>query len=461
MSPELVDVTRPDAPTSKWQQPFDAALTDVFQVQSDIATKVAQALNVALGAGEEKRLSEKPTQNLAAYDAYLKGVEVVHNTGVGAAAMRKALGYFEQAVALDPGFARAWEGVSGTTAHLYLGTPMPQLAERSRQAAEKAVALAPERPGGYLALGFYQYFVLGDANGALAQYAKGAHLAPVNADLFVVSAGAEAALGRWDAALEHLRQAERLDPRSLSTQRRLAEVLLLLRRYSEARETIDRALALAPANLTLIVDKTMTFLEQGDLAGARAVLKAAPKEVEPTALVAEVATELGGWVLDEGQRELLLRLTPSAFDDNKGDWAFSLAEIYTLKGDVANAHVYAEEARKELEEQLRVTPHDATVHARLGLALAYLGREEEAIREGQRGVALVPEAKDSVRAAGLQGILASIYIRVGATEKALDLLELLLKIPGGGLSPGWLKVDPEYEPLRQNPRFRKLVASGK
>src|SRR4030095_5239982 len=153
----LVDVTRPDAPTSRWQQPFDAAMTDVFKVQSDIATKVAQALGGALGAQEQKQLAEKPTQNLAAYDAFLKAEEIRNSGDTDPPSLRKVIGFYEQAVALDPGFAQAWAGVSWADSNLYFNsTPAPALAERARQAAEKAVALAPNRPEGYLALGAYE-----------------------------------------------------------------------------------------------------------------------------------------------------------------------------------------------------------------------------------------------------------------------------------------------------------------
>jgi TolB-like protein/tetratricopeptide (TPR) repeat protein len=385
VSPELVDVTRPDAPTSKWQQPFDAALTDVFQVQSDIASRVAQALGVALGAGEEKRLSEKPTQNLAAYDAFLKGEEA--SKGMAAfdpPSLRKALGFYEQAVALDPGFAQAWAQVSRVNSRLYFSsTPTPQLAERARQAAEKVVALSPDRPEEYLALGAYQRRVRNDARSALEQYVKGLRSAPGNAVLLRETALAEQALGRWDTALEHLTQAERLDPRSVGSQSTLGDTLGRLQRYPEAREADDRGLTLAPADLNLIEDKAMTYLLEGDLAGARAVLKAVPKEVEPTALVAYIATYQDlVWVLDEQQRELLLRLTPSAFDDDRGTWGLCLVQAYALKGDAANMRTYAEEVRNAYEEQLRATPDDAQRHVLLGLALAYLGRKEEAMGSG-------------------------------------------------------------------------------
>jgi TolB-like protein/tetratricopeptide (TPR) repeat protein len=463
VSPELVEIRESGAPASRWQQPFDAAITDVFQVQSDIATKVAQALGVALAAGEEKRLSEKPTQNLAAYDAFLKGEEASKGMAVSdPPSLRKALGFYEQAVALDPGFAQAWARVSMASSLLYANsTPTPALAERARQAGEKAVSLAPNRPEGYLALGGYERLVSRDFNRALEQFEKGLRVAPGDASLLRGTALAEQGLGRWDAVVEHFRQAERLDPRSVGNLRGLGEALLRLRRYPETRETLDRALALAPANLVLIEDKAMTFLGQGDLPGARAVLEAAPREVEPTALVAYMASYWDlVWVLDEERRELLLRLTPSAFDDDRGAWAFCLVQVYALKGDAANVRTHAEEARKAFEEQLRAAPHDAQLHVLLGLTLAYLGRKEEAIREGERGVALGPVSKDALFGPYYQHQLARIYMLVGEPEKALDQLEPLLKIPYV-LSPGWLKIDPNFDPLRKNPRFQKLVAGAK
>jgi TolB-like protein/Flp pilus assembly protein TadD len=457
VSPELVDVTRSDAPTSKWQQPFDAAITDVFQVQSEIATKVAQALGAALGAGEEKRLSEKPTQNLAAYDAFLKGEEIRNSGAADPPSLRKEIGFYEQAVALDPSFTQAWAGISIANSLLYgNSTPTPGLAERARQAAEKAVALAPSRPEGYFALGAYERQVSLDYTRALEQFEKGLRVAPGDASLVRGTAYAEQGLGRWDAAVEHFRQAVRLDPRSASSLRSLGDALFRLRRYPEAREALDRGLALAPANLFLIENKAMTHLGEGDLAGARAVIKAAPKEVEPTALVAFMANYLDVWVLDEEQRELLLRLTPSAFDDDRSNWALCLVQTYALKGDAANVRTYAEEARKAFEEQLRAAPNDAQRHVGLGLALAYLGRKEEAIREGQRGVALDPVSKDADLGPYVQHQLVRIYMLVGEPEKALDQLEPLLKIPYW-LSPGWLKIDPNFDPLRKNPRFQKLT----
>ena len=458
--PELVEVGESSAPASRWQQPFDAAITDVFQVQSDIATKVAQALGGALGEGEEQRLSQKPTENLAAYDAYLKGEDasagMANNDPLS---LRKALSFYDQAVALDPGFVEAWARGSRANSSLYYwGQPSGALDENAKRTAEKAVALAPKRADGYQALGEYYRMVRADFPKALEQYDKGRGLGQLNSDLLVGVALAEEALGRWDSSLDHLKQAARLDPRSVVPQRRLGDVLVRLRRYAEAREVFDRALALAPANLAAIEGKAMSYLGEGDLNEARRVIAEAEAHVAPTALVAFLATyEDLAWVLDEKQLELLIRLPASAFDDDRGAWALTLAQAQALRGDPEGSRRFAEEAVKAYEAQVRDTPGNTQLNTLLAVSYAYAGRKDEAIREGLKGVELAPVSKDASTGAYNLTQLARVYTLVGEPDKAIDVLERLLKMPSNN-SPAWLGINPYFEPLRKNPRFQKLTA---
>jgi serine/threonine-protein kinase len=460
VSPELVEASPGHQPTTKWQQPFDAALTDVFQVQAEIAGKVASALNVALGDSARHELAAKPTANLAAYDAFLKGEAASQGMAVGdPASLRRAIGFYEQAVALDSAFVPGWAQLARARALLYSnGTPTPELAAEARQAAERAQALAPDRPEGELALGTYYQYVAGDNRQALGAYEAGLRLAPNNVDLLVTAALVEQRLGRWDAALQHFAKASALDPRSANTARRTGFALLWLRRYPEAQTAVDRGLALAPTNLNIIEQKAMVALAQGDLPGARAVVRTALTTVEPAALLAYFGNYWDlYWVLDDAQQQQLLGLPPSAFDNDRGAWAIVRAQTYQLPGNVAQARVYADSARLALEEQLRATPDDGQRHVVRGLALAYLGRKAEAIAEGKRGVALVPISRDAYTGAYNQHQLVRIHLLVGEPEKALDQLEPLLKLPYY-LSPGWLRIDPTFAALKGNPRFERLVA---
>jgi eukaryotic-like serine/threonine-protein kinase len=458
VSPELVDVRAGHAPQTDWGQQFDAAMTDVFQVQADIAGQVAQALNVALGDSAKHELASKPTQSLPAYEAFLRGEASSQGMSVfDPSSLRRAIAAYEQAVALDSTFIRGWAQLSRARALVYQSsTNPPAVAEAARHAAERALALAPMRPEGHQALGMY-YHALKDYRRALTEDSTALALASGNAELLADVGMTEAFLGRWEAARGHLEQAARLDPRSTIPTQLLGFVLLNTRHYPEAERVLDHALQLVPANLGVRHARASVALAQGDLPGAQAVLRAAPKEVDPTALVQFMATYNDlMWVLDEAQQRLLLRLTPSAFDDDRADWGGSLAQTYALRGDSGKARAYADSARFAFEQHLRATPQNASLHSFLGLNLAYLGQKAAAIREGRRGVALLPISRDAMEGPYLQHYLARIYLLVGEPEKALDQLEPLLKIPYY-LSPGWLKIDPNFAPLRGNPRFERLL----
>ena len=454
VSPELIDVRTADA---KWQQPFDASLTDVFQVQADIASRVADALDVAIGSRQQRALEQRPTRNLEAYDAYLKGV-ALNAYGGTPAKLRESIQYLEHAVALDSGFVSAWAQLSMNNTLLYNNAaPSAAVSDRARFAAERALALDPQSPEPYWALGVY-YRTTASYTRAIEILTKGLTLAPNNPNLLRNLGFAEQGLGRWEDAIEHLRRSRSLDPRSGPTTSVLADALLQVRRYDEAMQVSNAALALEPSNMSTFEKRAMIFLGRGDLDGARAALAQPPAGMDLPAFVAYIATYWDlYWVLTAEQRALVKRLTPTTFDGDAGSWGLALAGVYEVEKDRRRAAAYGDSARIAFEQQLYSLPNDPQLHALLGVALAYAGKKEAAIREGERAVAA--DTSQAQPAMYFRHQLVRIYILTGEEEKALDRLEPLLKKPYY-LSPGWLRIDPTFDPLRKNPRFQRLVASA-
>jgi TolB-like protein/Flp pilus assembly protein TadD len=396
VSPELI---RADSGTTRWQQPFEAPLANVFQVQVEIASRVADALDLTLGTGAREQLGERPTRDLAAYDAFLRGERFSSRMGVtDAIALRRAVAAYEEAVALDPGFALAWAQLSRAHSTLYVNGPRSQEeAEAGRTTAARAIALAPDLPQAHFAQALYLSAVRREHARALDEVTRARTLAPGDAELLSMAGLAEQQLGRWADAVRHFREAQSLDPRSLATARRLARVLLWLRRYPEAREASDYALRISSASPDVVDIKVVTFLGQGDLAGARAVLRDAPAELEPARLIAHTASYFNlFWMLEDEQQRFLLRLSPRAFDDDRGLWGLTLAQTHALRGNTVLARAYADSARMALRSAASLNPEDGVMRANLALALALSGRRAEALREGELAVRLEPIATNGI-----------------------------------------------------------------
>ena len=452
VSPELIDVR---SGASKWQEPFDAALTDIFQVQSEIASQVAGKLDVALSDSVKTRLEARPTQNVAAYDAYLRG----NGIGNDPASLRADIASLEQAVALDPSFAKAWAELAIRYSLLYANSvPTRELAQSARRAADRAIAVAPGDAGGFQALATYYRMVHVQPDSARAAIETAARLAPTDPKSLASQAAGEMTAGAWDSALGHVDAALARDPRSARNWSMKTDLLTRLHRYPEARVAGDRALQLEPASLNLLQERVFPELMAGDLVAAQAVLRRSAASPADVAVYMSLYNDLY-WVLPEADQNVVLRLGPSAFGGDRSAWASVMAEIYAMRGDVARTRIYADSGRVALEEQLREVPSDPQRHVFLGLMLAYLGRKAEAIAEGERGAALLPVSVDALNGLYNEAQLARIYIITGEQEKALDLIEHLMKA-GHLLSPGYLRIDPNYAPLRGNPRFQKLVAQS-
>jgi TolB-like protein/Flp pilus assembly protein TadD len=454
VSPELVEVA---TASTKWQQPFEAALTDVFKVQGDIARQVADALNLALGAPERQALGARPTTSLDAYDAFLKGEAAnEHMSTLDARKLRTAVGFYERAIALDSGFGQAWAQLSRTYTVLYGAVkPDPIDGAAAKRGAERAAALAPGLAETQLALGdYYQSRV--DPGRALVAYETGLRAFPNNAELLAGAAIVQGVLGNADRAARDLERAAILDPRTAWIAFNLTSALMHLRRYAEAEAACNRGLAANPGHIGLKEYAVMVRVAQGDLPGAQAVLRDVSAGVDRELLVAYFATYMDFyWVLDTTQQRALLQLGPRHFGDDRGTWGLAMAQLYALRGEQAKSRSYADSARIAYEANLRGSPQDPQQHALLGLALAHLGRKADAVREGERSLELMPSERSGLHSYA-RHLLARSHVLSGEPEKALDQLELLLKVPYF-VSPGWLRVDPNFAPLRGNPRFERLT----
>ena len=460
VSPELVEVSSGSAPRTRWQEPFDASMTDVFQVQADVATRVAQALGATLGSGERKALEEKPTRNLAAYDAYLKAEEISNGLAViDPVLLRRALGYYEQAVALDSTFALAWARLSQAHSLLYvLGEPTPENGQAALAGAQRVVALAPQSPEAHLAMGKYYEAAGNDFPRALDQYTQGQRLTPNNADLLAAEAFVEERLGRWDAAEEHYQRARTLDPGSVPTTRRLARVLAWRRRYPEALAMADRAHRVGSGQPGRGSDQGRGLpRSRGTSRGrsgscTRCRASWSPRRWSPSSPTTTTCT--GSWTTTSSSSCSGSRPGSSTTVGPAGRscWPRSTRSAGTRLAPARTPTRRASTSRRCCGR--RRTTRSST--RSMGIVLAYLGRKDEAIREGLRGVELNPVSKDGFGGPYIQLQLVRIYLLVGEPEKALDQLEPLLKIPYH-LSPGWLRIDPTFDPLRNNPRFEKLV----
>ena len=453
VDPELMQVGQTEAPITKWQQPFDAPLTDVFQVQADIATRVARELQLTLTPTTRDALGQRPTKSLDAYDAYLRGLE--YDRADDAAAKEQALRAFEEAVHCDSTFALAWTALAWVHAGRYNNNRDPADAEAMRRATARALQLAPDLPQAHAREGEYQTFVRHDNAKALASYEAGLRLAPNNALLLDRIGFAEMRLGRWDSAVVHLRRATQLDPRSASGASDLSLAYWYLRRYPEAQSAAERAAALQAGKPRLSRRRIGIALSEGDLRAARMLIHSHSE----TADLAGVLADIPSWVLDSQQHRALTTASSAQFGGNDARRSLMLTEVYRRLGDSLRTHSYADSAKAGYQQALARTPDDPELHARLGLALAYLGQRDGAVSEGRRAVEMLPISVDALAGPTLQENLARIYLLVGEPERAIETLEPLLKLPGR-LSSRWLRIDPTFTPLRGNPRFERLVSGN-
>jgi serine/threonine-protein kinase len=453
VSAELVDGQSGEI---TWRDTFDADLTDAFAVQSQLATRVAGALGAVLSTDASAELAARPTKNAAAYDLYLKGRAI---TGSAPAAARQAASYQAQAVALDSNFVEAWSRLSAELTTVYAnGTRDQQVLREAKSALSRALALAPNSSD-VLRSAAYHYEALGDTAGARRAIARALALDPNNPEMLARAGQDDYAREDYTAAFAKFSKARELDPRSRAILNRLVQALNYLGRGREAMALGDELLALAPTSVDALRSVVLAHVSADDLDGARRVVREALTRIPPTELVADFAGiyELA-FVLDRPELDVLFRLTPAAFDNDRAWWGQALAIAAHQQGDVARAKAYADSALPESKRQMEAAPTDPQLRALYAVMLAYAGKTDEALRESERAVASAPRANNSdAPYARMQR--TRVLLAADRTNEAMDVIEELVKFQYY-VTPSYLRVDPMFKPLAGNPRFERLKSGG-
>jgi serine/threonine-protein kinase len=440
--------------STDWQQTFDADLTDVFAVQGQVATRVAGALGAQLGAKESADLGKRPTENPAAWDAYLKGRSITAGDPVS---LRQAVDNFEQAVALDSGFADAWAGLANAATRLYSnGARDPSVARRAGEAVDHALRLGPENANGAAAASRYYTSIVRDPAKGTEYIERAMQLAPNDPDILRSGAQADVSNGNYERATQRLERARELDPRNAAVLNQLSTEYLFIGRLQEAEEVCNAVIALEPEDLGHYQLLIKIKLAQGDFAGAQAAAARATARVSPPLVAGYLAGfEELTWVLDQATQALVGRLTPSAFDGDRAWWGQSLATYYWDHGQKALAKAYADSSLATGLAQVQQAPNDPSLLVLYGVALAHAGFADSAAATGRRAIAMYrSDASASLAYDRLQ--LVRIYLTIGRLNDAMDALTELRKHPTP-ITPGWMKLDPMFAPLRGNPRFEKML----
>jgi serine/threonine protein kinase/tetratricopeptide (TPR) repeat protein len=451
-----------------WADTYDEDMTEVFKLQTEIAERVARELDVALLEPERRMLAAKPTENVEAYEYYLKGIDH-RDRAVNEDESWAMVRMFEKAVELDPNFAVAWARLSMSYTWMYWRMLGKEYLAKAWEAAEEAMRIDPDCPDGHLAYGYYHYYGSRNYERALEHFYKVQKQMPANVNAIQSIGFIKRRQGKWEEALKIFRSIYKVNPRSFAANwDHFGNTLIMIRRYDEAEKYIDRALSLAPdmaaayyckAEIAILRDGdrelAKSYFQKGiDLEPAeRRCLYLGYSEMMMIRITHETPCEVA-------ENLKLAMCSPSSIIED-ALVKVALAQCCIEKGNDKEAAALMDSALVILEKdlqgegQLKVKRHDA-----LGWVYAHLGRKEDAIRAGKRAVELLPISKDAYDAPLYMHDLAQIYTIVGEYDAAVDQLEILLSVPSY-VSVHSLRLDPVWDPLRDHPRFQLLLEENK
>ena len=447
-----------------WAESYDRKLENIFGIQGEVATAIAEALKATLTGAEQRALEQKPTNNPEAYDAYLRAVALYHETN--SASRVKAMQSLEEAVRLDPNFAVAWAMLARVNSGLYFWMDATLGRRAAAQTSlETALRLQPDLPDVQLAQAFYQYWVLRDFEGARRSFEQLRVKLPNNADIQGSLAVIARRQGRWKESCIYVDEAIVLSPRERILRMDAGYVRSAIRDFSEALRRYDDALKIWPGDAEFIARKATVYQALGELDQADALLEGLRPKIEDGEAIEAICEQ------DRLRRRkpTAMGLVQAALDQAgslpplaRNGLRNGLGDLQRLSGDMTAAKASYSQAREELEQTLKEQPENVGVICELAWAYAGLGEQELALRFSERGVSLAPASKDPTFAYYYEQLRARIAARFGKSDLAIPIVERLLKGPGSlrPLTAAVLRLDPDFDPLRGDPRFQKLIAQA-
>jgi len=467
-----VSVQLIDAQTDRhvWVQNYDRSLADSITLQEKLATEIATAVGAKLGPQEKVRLEAKPTNNPAAYDAYLRGRAFAGGSPWDKSNVERTIQSYQEAVKLDPSFALAWAYLSSAQSGNYWLGLDPSLARlaAAKDSLDHALALDPNTPETHLALGYYRFYGQRDFTGALAEFQQAEQGLPNNVDVIEAIAYVQRRLGHWDEAIAGLRRDIELDPRDINAYFALAVTYGALRRFPEDLAMVDRVLALEPAYAAGLYVKARALWATGDLQAVEPLF--ANPGISPDEAQRFVTLDRGMQALFQRRYGAAIEILSSAVaaktkrSEPSNDEKLLLGLNQQRAGDVAAARATYEKAAQDIRRELeKVAPDnyltEAYLHGGLGRAHAGLGDAASAIAEGQKAIAMNPTSKDAMEGPAQEENMAKIYALLGDADRAIPILKRLLQIPYGfAITPALLRLDPMWDQIRNDPRFQELAA---